>query len=242
MIALPKAGGVLDLLPDYHVEIPPGDCLIIQAGVSIGRPAARFTHPNIIAQADVVHWFKRYTRNGKRWSSRAGRNFYFAVPKEHIAISEKPGHSYVDGTINGVAVTFNVSGGTHNGWTDWIRETVSISVNHPRRDLLKIAEVALSPEEATRRGLSVVIEPLGEGDQKIFDEAAAKVLVLGRIKAGDTVILGEGFSWGDETELRVEEIAGRRILACGRHGGLVKVAFSQVAWVATLGKLGVSAV
>ena len=236
MIALPINGGVIDLRPDYHIDVAPGECLIIQAGASLGKAAASFEHPKVLVRADCVHWFKRQLpQGGKRWWSRAGRNLYFAVPKEHITVSEEPGYSYVKAEINGVKVTLNVSGGTGNGWTDLISQTVAISINHPIRDLNKIGAVALSPEEAARRGLSVEVEPLEDGDRRIFDEAAAKAKLAGQIKSGDRIILGTGYSWGDETELVVETVEPRkrRIFARGKSG-LARVSFCQVNWKATL--------
>jgi hypothetical protein len=236
MISLPKEGGVIDLAPDYHVEVVPGDCLIVRAGASLGKAAAGFEHPNILKRADTVHWFKRQLpQGGKRWRSRAGRDFYFVIPKEFIAISEEPGYSYVKAQINGVQVTLNISGGTQNGWTDWISQTVSISINHPIRDLLKFAAVALSLEEAARRGIVPEVEPLEEGDRRIFDQAAAKVKLAGKIREGGKIVLGEGYSHGDEKELVVESVVPRRRLIIAKGAlGRVRVGYAQIDWKATL--------
>ena len=128
----------------YQVAIEPGEYLVVRAGATIGKASAHFTHPNVAAIGKVIHEFKHYHKNGsKSWSARAGMDFIFVIPRSAVKLLPEKGYSYVPAEINGVKVRFNVSGGTANGWTDWLRTSVSISVNHKIKDLKKLAEVAV---------------------------------------------------------------------------------------------------
>ena len=235
MIILKPECRRIDLAPDYHIDIAPGDHLIIRAGVTLNKPAAAgFSHSNLIQRAETLHWFKRQLpQGGKRWWSRAGVDFFFAIPKAQIAVSEQPGYSYVHAEIGGVPVTFNVSGGTENGWTDWVRENVSIGINHPIRDLKRIADAAISAEEATTRGIVVPLEPMCPEDRKAFDQAAARAALSGKLRAGLTIVLAEGYSYGEEKELQVERKIGRQIIASSRSGSSIRVRYSNIDWLAS---------
>ena len=128
----------------YQVEIEPGDYLVIRAGVSSGKASAKFSHPNVAASARTVHEFKHYRRTGSKfWTARAGVDFYFVIPRSVIKMLPEKGYSYIPAEINGVKVRFNVSGGTSNGWTDWLTTSTTISVGHGMRNLKKLAEVAV---------------------------------------------------------------------------------------------------
>lgn len=156
----------------YQVEIDPGDYLVIRAGASAGKPSARFSHPNVAASGRSIHEFKHYRQNGgKFWTARAGVDFYFVVPRSAIKMLPEKGHSYVPAEINGVKVKFNVSGGTANGWTDWLHTRTEISVGHSIRDLKKIAEVSVrnSPFEP------IMVKPLDEGDEARWNRMAARL-------------------------------------------------------------------
>ena len=240
MIQLTPEGGTIDLAPDYHIDVAKCDHLIIRAGVTLNKPAAAgFSHSNLIQRAETLHWFKRQLpQGGKRWWSRAGVDFFFAIPKAQIAVSEQPGYSYVHAEIGGVPVTFNISGGTENGWTDWVRENVSIGINHPIRDLKRIADAAISAEEATMRGIVVALEPLCPEDRKAFDQAAARVALSGKLRAGLTIVLAEGYSLGEEKELVVERKIGCQIIASSRSGSSARVRYSNIDWLATAARQG----
>jgi hypothetical protein len=79
----------------------------------------------------------------KFWTAKAGMDFYFVIPRSAVKMLPEKGHSYIPAEINGVKVTFNVSGGTANGWTDYLHARTTIAVNHKLADLKKIAEVAV---------------------------------------------------------------------------------------------------
>jgi hypothetical protein len=127
-----------------QIVIQPGEFLVVIAGVHAKKPVAKFTHSNVAATGKVVHEFKHYRSNGgKFWTSRAGVDFYFIIPRNQIKIIPQELSSYIKAEINGVKVKFNVSGGTVNGWTDWLPTVVSISIGHGVRDLSKLASVAV---------------------------------------------------------------------------------------------------
>ena len=128
----------------YQVAIEPGKYLVVRAGATIGKASAHFKHSNVAATGKVIHEFKHYHKDGgKSWSARAGVDYIFVIPRSAIKMLPEKGYSYVPAEINGVKVRFNVSGGTANGWTDWLRTSVSISVNHKVKDLKKLADVAV---------------------------------------------------------------------------------------------------
>ena len=112
------AGERFPVAEGYQVELPPGDHLIVVAGVFCGEPGYGFDYPNIAAKKSCIHEFKHYRQSGSRfWTSRAGMDFYFAIPKPHIELLPDKGYSYVPAIIGGHKCRFNVSGGTINGWT-----------------------------------------------------------------------------------------------------------------------------
>ena len=137
---------VIDDTPDnrYQIEIDSGDYLVVCAGVTSDKRMAKFSHANMAASNRDIFEFKHYRSNGgKYWTARAGVNFYFVIPRSAITILPEKGYSYIRAEINGVKVHFSVSGGTQNGWTDWLHINASIMINHGMRDLKKIAEVAV---------------------------------------------------------------------------------------------------
>lgn len=244
MLTLPLEGGVIHLSTDYHISVPEGPCLIIQAGAGLGSRAAAFTHPNVLEREPTVHHFKHYrTGGGKYWTAKAGVNLYFAIPKERILLHPEPGYSYVKANINDQEVVFNVSGGSFNGWTDWLSNPVAISVNHPVRVLRKLAEAALCPKAAASQGIAVQLKPLGETDQRLFAERTARQTMLPRLAAGVTVVLAQGYDHHGAKELKIESVsARRRMLGCVSSYGRVLVKYGQVSWAATLARLSAAPV
>ena len=76
----------------YKVVIDPGDHLILVAGATYGKPAAKFQHPNIVARKCEVHEFKHYRRAGSKfWTARPGVNFYLVIPKDRIEMIPETG-------------------------------------------------------------------------------------------------------------------------------------------------------
>jgi hypothetical protein len=156
----------------YQVEIEPGDYLVIRAGATAGKASARFSHPNVAASGKVIHEFKHYRSGGSKfWSARAGVDHYFVVPRTAVKLLPVKGYSYIPAEINGIKVRFNVSGGTANGWTDWLRTSVVISVNHKVSDLKKIAEVSVRNSQFE----PIVHKPLDAGDEIRWNRLASRL-------------------------------------------------------------------
>lgn len=141
--ALPGAQG------PYHVTFGESEFVVLVAGAKYGTPTARFEHRNLMARTATVHEFKHYHKGGgKSWTSSAGVDLYFLIPKTAITLQPVHGYSYPEVTINGQTIKLNVSGGTLDGWTDTVGETAHTSVGHPQKVLRAIADVAVLPEGA----------------------------------------------------------------------------------------------
>lgn len=164
----------------YQVQIDEGEFLIVKAGAISGKPAMGFAHPNVSGYNTSIFNFKHYRHGGgKYWTQKAGKEFVFVIPKSAITMLPEKGWSYVPAMINGVKVKFNVSGGSFNGWTDFLGKEVSISVNHGIRDLKKIAEASLYKPEL------VNLKPLSPEDSRVWEQLVAagnKELIEGLAK------------------------------------------------------------
>ncbi len=115
----------------YEIEIEPGDFLMVKAGATADKATAHFKHPNVAVTARTIHEFKHYRRNGSKfWTARAGVDHYFVIPRTAIKMLPKKGYSFIPAEINGVRVSFNVSGGGDGRvWTDYLRtRTASPSI------------------------------------------------------------------------------------------------------------------
>ena len=155
----------------YQVAIEPGEFLVVCAGATVGKASANFKHPNVAASGKVIHGFKHYRKGGSKfWTERAGMDFIFVIPRNAIKMLPEKGYSYVRAEINGVKVRFNVSGGTANGWTDWLGTRTQISVNHKIKDLKKLADVAVrnSPMEP------LVVAPLESDREATWNRLSAR--------------------------------------------------------------------
>jgi hypothetical protein len=193
-VKLSECGPRWQVDTDYSVDIAPGDYLEVCFGQMAGTPEAAFEHPNIAARSKRVHEFKHYHRNGsKSWTAKAGVDLWFIVPRSAVMLLPEKGYSWVPATINGVKVSFNVSGGTSDvGWSDWLRTNVHVSVGHSRRDLERVAAVALS-------GTAIELPPMDEGDEKRWQALYAERVIPAKITQGATVKLREGCTIDGET-------------------------------------------
>jgi len=161
----------IDEKEKYNIEIEAGDYLVVCMGFTAGKGGAKFTHPNIAATNKEIHEFKHYRNNGSKfWSSRAGVNHYLVIPRNQITLLPEKGYSYIRAEINGVKVSFNVSGGGGGGWTDYLSITTSTSVNHKLLDFKKICEVAVrnSPFEP------LTVKALEPNEEAKWNTLAAK--------------------------------------------------------------------
>jgi hypothetical protein len=134
---------VLDDKDNYQIEIEPGNYQVVVMGFRSNKPAARFKHPNILATVKRIHEFKHYRKQGSKfWTAHAGIDHYLVIPRNKILLMPEKGYSYIKAEINGVKVSFNVSGGGGGVWTDYLGTVAHIAVNHTLSDLKKLAEVA----------------------------------------------------------------------------------------------------
>ena len=185
----------------YEIAIAPGDDIVVMMGFKSNHPAAKFTCEGIAATNNEIHEFKHYCRSGRKfWTSHAGVNHYLVVPKNQIKLLPEKGYSYVKAEINGVKVSFNVSGGGgSDGWRDWLGNTASVGVNHPLKALKAVAAVA-------RKGVKLEVKQLSEDDMLAWRKLAAKTgsakeTIIGLVEAGKkpTIILGARYSFQGRT-------------------------------------------
>jgi len=144
-VLLSECDKVIKVNDKYTIEIPDGENLIVRVGFDVKKKlCATFKHPNIAASEKKVFEFKHSRNNGSKfWTQKAGINHYFIIPKNQIRVFKYEGYSYVEALIGDVRVTFNVSGGGGEIWSDWFSNIVSISINHSLKDLKGIALVAI---------------------------------------------------------------------------------------------------
>jgi hypothetical protein len=135
----------IDEKDKYDIEIEAGEYLIVVMGFGVDKGASRFQHPNIVASYKKIHEFKHYRKNGSKfWTSQAGVNHVFVIPRNKITIIPEKGYSYIKAEINGVKVSFSVSGGTcSGGWADYLNIMTHTCINHKLEDVKKIAEVSV---------------------------------------------------------------------------------------------------
>jgi len=182
----------------YRVVIEPGDYLIVVAGAYYGSAGARFRHPNIAAKQTRLHEFKHYRQGGgKFWTSRAGVDFLFVIPKTEIHLIHEKGYSYVPVEINGQRWSLNVSGGTFDGWTDTVRRVAHVQCGCSQKALRKLAGVALSPGECRRRGITHDIRAMEGYEAARFVERATESLIRGKLGAGHKIVLNSEYHLGD---------------------------------------------
>jgi hypothetical protein len=188
----------------YRVCIERGDYLIVEVGSIVGKPASKFKSPSITLSVPCIYEFKHYrSGGGKFWTSKAGISHYFIIPRDKVYLLPKEGYSYIHAEINGVKVSFNVSGGGggSQGWCDYLNTHTQISVNHKLSDIKKIAEVAIHNNDI---GATINPRKMDEQEvirwQKMSDNASPtlkkqKQLILDKLENGEKVkiILKDGY-------------------------------------------------
>ena len=187
----------------YRVSVETDDYLILVAGAIYGESAANFQHPNIVARKCEVHEFKHYRKAGSKfWTARPGVSFYLVVPKNQIEMIPEKGYSYVPVKINGQKLVLNVSGGggcDYPGWTDWVRRVVHTSVGFSKRVLTLLADVALSPEECKKKGISFPLVSPDDSEEQRFIRLAAEKDAKPTVKAGSLIVIDtHACSWDSE--------------------------------------------
>lgn len=243
----------------YQIEIEPGEFMVIRAGVTVDSRMSTFKHPNVVASR-VIHEFKHYRKGGgKFWTARAGIDFFFVIPRSAIKMLPEKAYSYIPAEINGVKVAFNVTGGTRNGWTDWLNTRTSIGVNHGIRDLRRLAEVAINPspfditpkamdaeQEATWKRLaartsktiiSQIVQMADNGKAPIIkmmpgyaEEEGTLVKVIRRWRKENLDPTPEGNQrWRYVDDGAVKQL----VVSVGNWGSKVRAKMAQVDWNAT---------
>ena len=226
----------------YRVEIEPGEYLVIEVGCDIGKSTAKFTHPNIALSVPKVYGFKHYRHGGSKfWTHRAGLSHYFVIPRSVVKLLPEKGYSYVPAEINGVRVSFNVTGGAgFDGpgiWTDWLKTHTQISVGHKLADLKRIAEVAV-------RGTSmepIAVEPMNGvedyGWKKMVAEKMIKAKILEAVKTGKApvIYLNAGLDYSGMTNGKGIELHPwkKRAIILDMDCHRVSVKHNQIDWYRT---------
>ena len=198
---------VLDDKDRYEISIQEGDYLVVEVGNKANTRSAKFNHPNIAATEKRIYEFKHYRSNGSKfWTRCAGISFYFIIPKTAIKILPEKGYSYIKAEINGVKVSFNVSGGGGSGvWTDYLSNFTQIAVGHKLADLKKLAEVAVRNPELEAR---IKRHELDESELKRWNElvinsnSELKETIAKLVEAGKNPIikLGDHLSYRGEKQ------------------------------------------
>jgi hypothetical protein len=195
VISLSKLAGKVEIEPSYYVELPDSEYLVIVAGANYPAAATRYDHPNVAARQDKVFHTRAYWPDGrKKWFQHAGREFFFVVPRQNIALVFDKGYSYVPVVINGQAFRLNVTGGTFDGWTDFVRQRAHIGIGFTRKLFEVLAEVALPAEQAVDRVALELMKP-SEGDAASFVELVAGHVCRSSLKQGHKLLLRKGWSY-----------------------------------------------
>jgi hypothetical protein len=178
----------------YHIELmDPGPNLVLIASQEVGTSQAKFTHPNMAAKATRLLEFKHYRPNGgKYWTRKAGIEFYFLVSKSNIELIEEPGYSYVQVMINGQRFTMSVSGGSFNGWTDFMGPVVNMGCGMPARMMCALAEAA-HPAKSFPQDLEPRIHEMEDWEEEAWLEEAYRKVCLKALKLGHKLVLSDDY-------------------------------------------------
>ena len=240
--SIPRKDGITD---SYLVEIPAEPYLLVSMGACYGTPMAKFKHPNILAKVDRVFEFKHSRNNGSKfWTACAGVDFFFAIPKHRIHLIEEQGYSYVPILVSGQKYVLNVSGGTggnNYGWKDFIRQGSSLIMPKTKKELMHLAECAMSREEAEKNGVGSYLEKYlaRETNAKYFTELCAKNDC--KLKVGDKVMLDDGSTFNGSCGPFSVVYKERQLMICtDNHGNRVRVKRKYINWSHTAMLIGVA--
>jgi hypothetical protein len=247
-ITLDKAGTriCIDETDKYFVNFPDTPYLVVTAGVLASSAPAKFDHPNILSRQSRLFEFKHYRQGGSKfWTSKAGVEFTFALPKSAITLIPEKLYSYVKIEIGGESFTLNVSGGSNGGeWNDSVRNGSHLCVVKSLRQLKAIAGVAYDPTAATLCGVKLEAkaeEEDGRIKARLMDSLAKKQLAM-KLKPGANIILASGSSYMDRQDgltidYRENGVMGnprqRYLCKWGNDTMLVRVAWKNIDWTKT---------
>jgi hypothetical protein len=231
------AGEKYQVEEGYEVRLPPGDHLVVIAGAHWGEPGCRFDHPGVVAKKSRVFEFKHYRRGGgKFWTSKAGIDFYFVIPKAQIELLPEKGYSYVSVSIRGRKCHLNVSGGAADGrWTDSVRRVAHAGCGWSLAALGLLGTVAVRTDECLARGITLEIEGLSDRQKAWFVETAAAVTMQTSLGPGSRLLMQSGWSYcGCQGPLEIESRPRRkRHFICKDGLSRVRVPYAAIDWVKT---------
>ena len=198
----------------YFVEFAPDPYLCICFGSTVGHPASRWEHPKIAARCARILEFKRYLPGGgKYWTAKAGVNVFLVFRKQDLLLKPDATYSFPELVIAGERIQLSTSGGgsgVREGWTDWIPRCVSACANHPVRTLNRIAEAALSIDEAKATGITMDARTLPEDRFERYRELSGMADVRAQLTEGKPFMLASGYSYGYDRSKGPFVIRGRR--------------------------------
>lgn len=172
----------------------------------------------------------------------AGRDFYFVVPRNKIGLVFRKGYSCVPVVINGQTFRLSVTGGTFNGWMDFVRQKAHIGIDATVKVLNLLAEVAVPPVEI-KSGTLLEIEALSQSDAAQFIELVAGHLCRSRLQEGHRLVLHDGWSYdGSRGPFFVaSKPKGRQsYVATNGHGGngSFRATYKAIDWTKTAAENG----
>ncbi|NLS97529.1 MAG: hypothetical protein GXX96_35770 [Planctomycetaceae bacterium] len=240
IVNLSELTGRVDIEPDYHVDLPDTDQFVVVAGANYPAAATRYDHPNVAAMQDKVFHTRAYWPDGrKKWFQHAGRDFYFVIPRNKISLVFQKGYSYVPVVINGQTFRLSVTGGTFNGWTDFVGQKAHIGIDATVKVLNLLAEVAMPPVEI-KSGTLLEIEALSQSDAAQFVELVAGHLCRSRLQEGHRLILHDGWSYdGSQGSFLVaSKPKGRQFYIANNGHGAFRATYKAIDWTKTAAENG----
>lgn len=233
-ITMDKVGLKYDLEEGYSVELPEGKYLVVCAGVEYGSTASKFEHENILQVRKSVHNFRAYWPSGyKRWRSKPGIDFFFAIPKERITVIPEKGYSYVPIEIGGERFNLNVSGGG-NGvlWTDYVSQGSSIGIFTSKKKLKVVADNAIIPTDYSVGSVKV----MDEHEQEHYNRLCAYYDTKNKLQVGDKIVMLAGYTFrGSKGPFPITHRPKRkqRFICYHNEYSSVRIKYSEVDWLET---------
>jgi hypothetical protein len=114
------------------------------------------------------------------------------VPRNKISLVLEKGYSYVPVIINGQTFRLNVTGGTFDGWTDFVHQRTHIGIDATVKVLNLLAAVAVPPADAN---VPLELERLSDSDAANFVELVAGHLCRSRLQEGHRLVLCDGWTY-----------------------------------------------
>jgi len=226
-----------EIEPGYVLKFNPAPYIILRVGMTVDKKP--IIHPNVVASSSRVFEFKHYRSNGgKFWTSKAGNEYYFVVPKEKIEILPEKGYSYPKVEIGGKLVVLNCSGGTtgDGGWEDWIGPVASTSINLVDFLISAIADNSLTVAECNQRGITNVIrENEDERLRTIWLNLASEAVirkVINKSPIGKKLIT---FNEPETVYLIQSRYGRKQCYVCTEFGfsSRFRVTYKAIDWMAT---------